>query len=73
MARKLFDDDSLIEWGFVDRWPPAVEEAKDELADLQVVVFALADALAESSGEDFDVIQAALDKARGDVERGVRG
>jgi len=42
------------------------DAAREELADLQVVVFALADAL------DFDVVQAAVDKAEADVDRGVR-
>lgn len=46
--------------------------AKEELADIQVVVFTLAQALSELSDEPFDVVQAALDKAGKDVERGVR-
>lgn len=39
---------------------------REELADIQVVVFALAEAL------DFDVVQAAIRKSRADVARGVR-
>ena len=49
-----------------------IESAKDELADLQVVVMCLAEALGEICGEPFDVVRAALDKATADVERGVR-
>lgn len=49
-----------------------VERAKEELADLQVVIFCLADALGEISGEPYDVVQAAVEKAQEDVERGVR-
>jgi len=42
------------------------DELAQEAADLQVVLFTLADAL------DFDVVQLALDKSREDVRRGVR-
>lgn len=43
-----------------------------ELSDLQVVLFCAAAALGELTGEPFDLVQAARDKALADVERGVR-
>jgi len=49
-----------------------VDEAKSELSDIQVVVFNLAAALAEITGEPFDVVQAAVDKSAADIERGKR-
>jgi len=42
------------------------DAATSELADLQVVLFTLADALG------VDVVELALERARGDVERGER-
>jgi hypothetical protein len=48
------------------------DRAKNELADIQVVVFNLAQALSEITGEPFDVVQAAVEKSAADVERGVR-
>lgn len=47
-------------------------DMRAELADMQVVIFALADALEELTHQRFDVVQAAVDKARADVARGVR-
>lgn len=49
-----------------------LDQAKKELADIQVVVFCLAEALAEMTGRPFDVTRAAFDKATQDIERGVR-
>lgn len=67
-ARWNFDDQdgwSICELGDMNI-------AKSELADIQVVVFNLAHALAEITGEPFDVVQAAVEKSAADVERGVR-
>jgi NTP pyrophosphatase (non-canonical NTP hydrolase) len=49
-----------------------IEQSKVELADIQVVVFCLAQVLAQLSGEPFDVIAAAVEKSGKDVKRGVR-
>jgi NTP pyrophosphatase (non-canonical NTP hydrolase) len=60
-ARRHFDD--------MDGWESVAvgrEAAAEELADLQVVIFNMADALG------VDVLELALEKARGDIERGVR-
>jgi len=62
LARKVFGDQQL--WLTAD--VINVKAAQQELADIQVVVFCMAQAL------DFDVVQAALAKATSDIERGVR-
>ena len=53
----------------VDLWDTykivSEDQAREEIADLQVIVFNLADAL------DFDVMEAAVAKAETDVEHGV--
>lgn len=49
-----------------------IEQAKKETADLQVVLFQIAAAIEEIDGQPFDVVQAAVDKAKNDIERGVR-
>lgn len=67
LAREAFDNGS---WdGVVED----VERVKDELADIQVVVFVLADVLGEMSGGEFDVVKAAMCKSAKDISRGVRG
>jgi hypothetical protein len=43
-----------------------IEQARKELADMQVVIFVAAQVLG------FDVLQAALDKSNSDIARGVR-
>lgn len=62
--------------GMFDRWPEkgtvAIHPARigavlEELADLQVIVCSLADALGEK-----DIVGRAVEKSKGDVERGVR-
>ena len=50
----------------------AYEGLAKELADVQVVLFCAAAALGELTGEPFDLVQAARDKALADVGRGVR-
>lgn len=49
-----------------------MERIKDELADLQVVLFCAAQAASLLTGKGFDVVEAALEKAECDVERGIR-
>lgn len=49
-----------------------LEAAKRELADVQVVIFSMAQAIAEIEGKPFDVGQAALEKSQKDIERGIR-
>ena len=44
---------------------------KNELADIQVIVFSMAQLINNNFGE-YDVTQAALDKSEADIERGVR-
>lgn len=67
-AREAFDE--------FDTWEHAeicaTSEAKAELADLQIVIFNLASALTEITGEAFDVAQAAVEKSAADIERGIR-
>ena len=69
-ARSLFDQGWGDEWGEIT--PQEAREVLAELADLQVVLFCAAEALAEILGEDFDLARAALEKAKADVKRGVR-
>jgi NTP pyrophosphatase (non-canonical NTP hydrolase) len=72
-AKWIFDDDTLWDDHPIDGVGIASTiYARSELADLQVVVFNLAAALAEITGEPFDVVQAAVDKSTADVKRGVR-
>lgn len=51
--------------------PIRIDEAIDELADLQVVIFVLAEELARLAGRPVNVIRAAMDKSEADVKRGV--
>jgi len=44
-----------------------IQKIKDELADIQVVVFCLAQALEELDGTPFDIIQEAMDKSTSDI------
>lgn len=46
----------------------SIDKAKSELADIQVVVFNLASALAEIGGEPFDVAQVAVEKSAADID-----
>lgn len=68
-ARCAFDNYGTGEW-FVDIHD--LKQAKKEAADLQVVLFQIAEAIGEIDGKPFDVVQAAVDKAQKDIERGVR-
>jgi hypothetical protein len=64
-SRKVFDRPSYAPtWRLVKL--DNAERARAELADLQVVILAAADALG------FDVLEAARVKAEADVQRGVR-
>ena len=67
-ARDEFDNKDR--WN--DAWISDLEALRSELADLQVVLFCAAEALARATGEPFDVVQKAKEKALADVERGVR-
>jgi len=49
-----------------------LENAKAELADVAVVVLLLAGTISRITGQPFDVVQAAVEKAEADIERGVR-
>lgn len=49
------------------------EDIKSEMADCIVVLFNLAGALAQLTGEEFDPVARAVEKSTKDVERGVRG
>ena len=62
MAQQDFDDDKA--WDLAEILFPVA--AASELADMQVVLFCLADVL------DEDVVELAREKAARDVERGVR-
>lgn len=49
-----------------------IRPAKEELADIQIIVFCLAEALGEYEGKPFDIVRAALDRAAEAVERRIR-
>ena len=84
LQERLFDliDDAGAESGRMfdnhGEWKNAavsdIERAKKELADIQVVVFCLAEALSklDAGAEPFDVVATAVEKSGEDVERGVR-
>ncbi len=50
----------------------SIPQLRKELADMQVVLFTLAEATVKYSGTEFDIVEAAEAKALADVERGVR-
>ena len=64
--------DRTDQWKGCGVLPSEIENLKSELADIQVVLFCLSQSVARMTGEPFDVVQAALDKGKGDIERGVR-
>ena len=68
-ARRAFGDPSY--WGHVEMMIEP-EYIRRELADMLVVIFCAVEALREIDGQEFDVIEAALDKSTADVARGVR-
>lgn len=68
LSGELFDEsDYWDESGEMD-----VEQIRKEVADCYVVLSVLLDALESVTEAPFDVAQAALEKAEGDVDRGVR-
>ncbi len=67
LARIEFDH-----WDWTHGYVSDLNTAKAELADVVVTALSMAQALADITGEPFDVVQAAVDKATGDVSRGVR-
>ena len=70
-ARKAFDRTAA--WERVSSIDyEDVEQTKKELADLQVVLFNAAGAIEDITGQPFDIIQAAVEKAEADIKRGVR-
>lgn len=67
IAREQFDNRNF--------WSDNIEirpEVQSEIADLQVVVFNLAESLAEITGKAFNVSEAAVEKSSADKKRGVR-
>ena len=48
------------------------KQIREELADLQVVLFCLTEATVKYSGTLFNVAEAAVEKSTSDIERGVR-
>lgn len=69
MAGELFDETDFWEENFAHM---DVEAVKQEIADCYVVMSVLLEALEIVEDEPFDVAGAALAKAQGDVDRGVR-
>jgi|GEM_PF-4779462 len=67
VARSTFNDHDL--WQYEPQVSPY---AWKELADLLVTVFCAAQALGEVTGQPFDIVQVAVEKAAADVSRGVR-
>jgi len=72
LARGAFDGPREL-WWKDDQVQVDAPQAMKELADLQVVVFCLAQVLGELAGQPFDIVRAAIEKAETDVGRGVRG
>lgn len=72
LARALFDDPAVWRLSGTIHGARSVEELKNELADVQVVVYCMAESLVRLSGEPYDVVQAARMKGWADRERGVR-
>jgi hypothetical protein len=68
LARLSFDDPA--EWADVAVLD--IKAAMEEAADMQVVLFNIAAAIEEATGQPWDIVQAAVDKASGDEARGVR-
>jgi NTP pyrophosphatase (non-canonical NTP hydrolase) len=69
-CRELFDRGN---WSRAKLSPAfSLDYLRGEIADLQVVLYNLADALGEIAGEPFDVAAAAVEKATADERRGVR-
>lgn len=68
VARTLFDNQMIWGGSKVEN----LDQAKKELADVQVVVFVLAHCLEQMSGREWSVVKEAVGKATKDVERGVR-
>jgi len=66
-CRRAFD--CITEWSgmTID-----VNGIRAELADVAVVVLLMSETISHITGQPFDVIQAAVEKAEKDVERGVR-
>jgi hypothetical protein len=69
-AGERFDDPD--DWAEARPIQGTIRFAKKELADIQVIVFTLAQALSEIEGDPLDSAQAALAKAAADIGRGVR-
>jgi NTP pyrophosphatase (non-canonical NTP hydrolase) len=69
IARWTFDQDQTWQDGVTSCTPHALMA---ELADVQVVVFCLAEELARLTGEDYDVVERALVNVAGDTMRGKR-
>ena len=72
-ARKLFDDS--FSWYYANlrfHTEKGIEDLKSEAADCMVVLLNIASAIEEITGEEFDLVRAALCKAKTDVPRGVR-
>ena len=85
LAERICDLATLCRHDFDDteRWKESKVKAdaaiinnpkllQKEAADMQVVLFNMADAIATITGQPFDVVQAAVEKSKGDVERGTR-
>ena len=66
-CKDLFDNAQLNTVVIAD-----TQHMKEELADMQVVLFCIASAIAEIDGENFDVVDAAVRKSQADIDRGVR-
>ena len=68
VAGRLFDRPEPWHDAFI--WKPS--NMRSEVADMQVILFALAEAITRETGEPFDVAAAAVEKATSDIHRGVR-
>jgi len=74
VARKYFDDHDYWIWQstITRKRKERIAQLKKEIADCQVVLFNMADAIGEITGEPFDLVGAAVEKATADIERGIR-
>jgi NTP pyrophosphatase (non-canonical NTP hydrolase) len=68
-ARQEFDR-KRQSWGLEP--DASFAQIRKELTDLQVVLFCAACTLEQMTGEPFDIAEAAREKARKDIKRGVR-
>jgi len=75
-ARQIFDQEEMWIYAGIQQDDGITKKIKCEimskLADMQVVLYVMAEAFSEITSEPFDIETTALVKATNDIERGVR-